>query len=85
MVYNDHAYYADLANFRVYVPKIKGKKEYLVALHELGHIMGNHMGNQELAAWRWVLKNTIVPLDQGDLDFIAKCLKTYNMTLDNLK
>lgn len=81
VVYGD-AYWADLAEWCVHIPVVENKRCYLAALHELGHILSSHLGNEEITAWEWAMNNSLLPIDQADIDFMNKCLRTYDITSD---
>lgn len=43
---------------RVVLPPVRGEMSYLLALHEIGHIIGENPRlklDQEVAAWEWAL------------------------------
>lgn len=65
---------------RIRIPVITNSSRYFVALHEIGHIMGKQPGTrleQEYAAWRWALDNTVAPPDESVWLEIHASLRTY--------
>jgi len=63
------------------VRPVKTERTYIVALHEIGHIIGrNRSGRrleQEAAAWDFVLEQSIVPLSDASYAFMLRCLDSY--------
>src|SRR5947209_4728617 len=63
------------------VKPVKTQRTYIVALHEIGHIIGrNRSGTrleQEAAAWDFVLTQSIVPLSTGTYRQMLKYLNSY--------
>jgi hypothetical protein len=66
---------------RVRVPPVRGVTSYLVALHELAHVVGSGRSRrrleQEVAAWRWALAQTIVSPTPGARRAIFRALWSY--------
>jgi hypothetical protein len=60
---------------------VKTQRTYIVALHEIGHIVGrNRSGTrleQEAAAWDFVISHSIVPLSAGTYGQMLKYLNSY--------
>lgn len=63
------------------IKPVKTERTYIVALHEIGHIVGRHRSGrrleQEGAAWDFVLEQSIVPLSLASYAFMLKCLQSY--------
>jgi hypothetical protein len=63
------------------IKPVKTERTYIIALHEIGHIIGrNRSGRrleQEAAAWDFVLEQSIVPLSDAACAFILRCLDSY--------
>jgi hypothetical protein len=63
------------------VRPVKTERTYIMALHEIGHIIGrNRSGRrleQEAAAWDFVLEQSIVPLSSASYAFMLRCLDSY--------
>lgn len=80
VVYRGHgiAYRKDR---RVTIPEIRGQVSYLVALHEIGHIVIRPEPplrlQQEAAAWRWALDNSIVEPTLATWRSIFRSLEGY--------
>jgi len=67
---------------RITVPPIRGRMSYLVALHELGHVVGPNPRlrlEQEVAAWQWALAHTIVEPTPANYRSIARALGSYRL------
>lgn len=60
---------------------VKTERTYIIALHEIGHIIGPHRSGrrleQEAAAWDFVIGHSIVPLSQASYRFMLRCLQSY--------
>jgi len=60
---------------------VKTERTYIIALHEIGHIVGRNRSarrlEQEAAAWDFVLEQSIVPLSDASYAFILRCLDSY--------
>ena len=54
----------------VRIPKVEDGLTYLVALHEIGHVMTHNNRNgkllREAAAWEWAIENAHIPISQDD-------------------
>jgi hypothetical protein len=62
------------------IPAVRGQVSYLVALHELGHIVGRYpklRHDREVAAWRWALDNSIDEPTAASYERIAESLASY--------
>jgi len=63
------------------IKPVKTERTYIIALHEIGHIVGrNRSGRrleQEAAAWDFVLEQSIVSLSRGSYAFMLRCLQSY--------
>jgi hypothetical protein len=63
------------------IKPVKTERTYIIALHEIGHIIGpNRSGRrleQEAAAWDFVVEHAIVPLSDGSYAFMLRCLDSY--------
>jgi hypothetical protein len=63
------------------IKPVKTERMYIIALHEIGHIIGpNRSGQrleQETAAWDFVLEQSIVTLSDGSYAFMLGCLDGY--------
>src|SRR5438874_11980878 len=50
----------------LYLPPIRGQREYAIALHELGHFFGRYqlprysVGLSEVGAWVWARENALI-------------------------
>lgn len=68
---------------KVAIPPIRGVVSYLVALHELGHVVGSHqsrstpMLEREAWAWRWALESSAVKPSTAALREAGRMLRTY--------
>jgi hypothetical protein len=65
---------------RITVPPIRGRMSYLVALHELGHVLGPNPRlrlEQEVAAWQWALAHAIVEPTPANYRSILRALESY--------
>jgi hypothetical protein len=60
---------------------VKTERTYIIALHEIGHIVGrNRSGRrleQEAAAWDYVIDQSIIPLSAASYEFMRKALLSY--------
>lgn len=60
---------------------VKTQRTYIIALHEIGHIIGSGRGGkrleQEAAAWEFVLQESIVILTPVSYVFVLKALDSY--------
>lgn len=64
----------------VSITPVRGQVSYLVALHELGHVLGPNPPlrlSQEAAAWKWALDNTIVEPTTASYRSILRRLDSY--------
>lgn len=72
----------------VAIGTIDSEVDYLVALHEIGHVVLGHVGEKgklvsrmilrtEVEAWQWALKHKRCPLTQAGVDEIRSCLDSY--------
>lgn len=63
------------------IKPVKTERTYIIALHEIGHIVGrNRSGRrleQEAAAWDFVREESIVPLSPASYAFMLRCLHSY--------
>jgi hypothetical protein len=63
------------------IPEIRGQVSYLVALHEIGHLVGAGRSaprlESEANAWLWALENTEVQPTEASLRSIGKLLDGY--------
>jgi hypothetical protein len=59
----------------------KTQRTYIIALHEIGHIIGrNRSGRrleQEAAAWEFVIEHSAVPLAPTSYGYMLKALRSY--------
>jgi hypothetical protein len=59
------------------IRQVKTERTYIIALHEIGHIIGrNRSGRrleQEAAAWDFVLEGSIVQLSDASYGFMLRC------------
>jgi hypothetical protein len=67
---------------RVVVPPVRGQVSYLVALHELGHVLsrGNASMRQlerEADAWRFALRHTLVDPTPATARSLLRSLESY--------
>jgi hypothetical protein len=65
---------------RIVIQPVKGYVTYFIALHELGHHLGEQPPRrleQEVGAWRWALSNASVSPTRGVWKHIARCLESY--------
>ena len=60
---------------------VKTERTYIIALHEIGHIIGNNRSGrrleQEAAAWDFVLEQATLPLSHASYAFMLRCLNSY--------
>jgi hypothetical protein len=65
----------------VSIRPVKTERTYVIALHEIGHIVGRNRGGrrleQESAAWDYVIEKAIIPLSAESYDFMRKALLSY--------
>jgi hypothetical protein len=62
------------------IPPIKGQVTYLLALHELGHIVGPNPRlrlEQEVEAWRWALDHAECDPTPATIRSIVRRLESY--------
>ena len=63
------------------IPPINGQVTYLVALHEIGHLVGPGRSatrlEKEAAAWRWAIGQSIVPPTDATRRKIGRRLRSY--------
>lgn len=63
------------------VPPVRGQVSYFVALHEIGHLVGDGRSGRRLeteeAAWRFALQVAIVPPTDSTRRRIGKRLRSY--------
>src|SRR5258708_1675211 len=63
------------------IPPIKSQITYVIALHDIGHIIGKGRSKRRLesegAAWQYVLDTTIVPLRKATYRRMLKYLDSY--------
>ncbi len=67
---------------RITVSAVRGRATYLVALHELGHVLGPNPRRrleQEVAAWEWALSQTIVEPTTANYRKILRALESYRL------
>jgi hypothetical protein len=67
---------------RIVVSPVRGQVSYLVALHELGHLLsrGNRSMRQlerEADAWRWALDRSLVELTPATARSLQRSLESY--------
>ena len=65
---------------RITIAPILGQVSYLIALHELGHVLGPNPGlrlAQEAAAWKWALDHSIVEPTPASYRSIVRRLDSY--------
>lgn len=64
---------------RVSIPLVRSARTYALALHELGHVLGQQSGrrlDQEVQAWQWAKANALVwTFDMQDK--LRSCLLSY--------
>jgi hypothetical protein len=66
---------------RITIPPVRGRMSYLVALHEIGHIVGRNPPlrlSQEVAAWEWALEHSIVEPTVANYRSIHRSLENYS-------
>jgi hypothetical protein len=65
----------------VTIPEVRGQVTYLLALHELGHVLMESEPalrvDQEVAAWEWAFDNSIVEPTASNYRSILRCLYHY--------
>ena len=64
---------------QVLVPLIKSPVSYVIALHEIGHCVGEYppdLLDKEAAAWEWAKANALF-WNASMQDFMEFCLMTY--------
>lgn len=65
----------------VYIPPIRNQVHYMIALHEIGHLVGRGrskpMLESEVAAWQYALDTSIVEPHPGVYRHILRCLDGY--------
>jgi hypothetical protein len=54
------------ANREIWIPQVQCKLSYVAALHEIGHILGEHQQSRHIMvrerwAWRWARRNSLTP------------------------
>ena len=63
------------------IPPIRGQVTYLVALHEIGHLVGPGRSGtrleKEAAAWRWAIEHSIVAPTDAARRSIGRRLRSY--------
>ena len=78
----------------VYVPKIRSRKSYAIAMHELGHILGTWQSStvliREAGAWKWMRENTLVwgrleekTMHEGMFNYYASAMREHLLGLKN--
>lgn len=77
----------------VYIGTIDSERDYLVALHELGHVVLQHhparglevtrtILREELEAWRWAIEHKRCALTEAGVKEIRACLGSYCLAAD---
>jgi hypothetical protein len=68
----------------IHYPQIYSRKDYFVALHEIGHVVLGHRGpdhrdilQKERDAWDWALENARVKPTQAVRGMILRSLRSY--------
>lgn len=68
-------------DLEIAIPEIRGQVTYLIALHEIGHLVGFGRSaprlESEANAWIWALENTEVEPTEASLRSIGKRLDGY--------
>jgi hypothetical protein len=63
------------------IPPIRGQVSYLIALHEIGHLVGRGRSaprlESEANAWLWALDHSVVEPSQATLRSISRRLRGY--------
>ena len=63
------------------IPEVVDGLTYLVALHEIGHVMTHNRRNgkllREAAAWEWAIENAHIPVSQNDWHEAFMSLENY--------
>jgi hypothetical protein len=65
---------------RITIPDVRGRVTYLTALHELAHVVGPNPDRrleQEIAAWKWALDNSVIEPTPATYRSILRCLENY--------
>lgn len=65
---------------RITIAPVRGRFSYLVALHELAHVVGPQSRlrlSQEIEAWEWALAHAIVDPTPANYRSILRCLDAY--------
>jgi hypothetical protein len=72
--------YATSTTRRIAFPRIRDRKDYFVALHEIAHIVLEHGSpslRQEREAWNWALEHARVKPTQAVRAMIRRALRSY--------
>ena len=68
-------------DLEIAIPQIRGQVSYLIALHEIGHLIGPGRSaprlESEANAWLWALRNCEVEPTQASLRSIGRRLDGY--------
>ncbi|HEX8919092.1 MAG TPA: hypothetical protein VF898_11360 [Chloroflexota bacterium] len=79
--YNGRRSFALPARRAIYIRPIKTQRTYIIALHEIGHIVGRGRSGRRLegeaAAWEYVLQTTMAPLSAASYRFMLRALESY--------
>jgi hypothetical protein len=63
------------------IPAVKGQVTYLVALHEIGHLVGKGRSGtrleKEAAAWRWAIEQAIIVPSDAARRSMGRRLRSY--------
>src|SRR5262245_55175083 len=66
---------------RIKIKPIRGQVTYLVALHEMGHVVGPNPSlrlSQEVEAWKWALDHSVVEPTPASYRSIHRSLVSYS-------
>jgi hypothetical protein len=79
--HSSHGGRASKRDRTINIKPVKTQRTYIVALHEIGHIVGRGRSGtrlqKEAAAWQYVLDNSIVALAPGTYRAMLRFLTTY--------
>ena len=79
--------YAEPEDKVILISPVRGEISYIVALHEIGHVVGEGNNRMELsregAAWKWAVQNSIIPINARMRKKITDCAMGYYLDAED--